>query len=217
MITGTSPRPTGLARITAAATRVRGVVSETRAMARERRHALDHFHDGLGLRPGASVQDVLDAISELRGRRLQPVELDLIKPSVSGVSVLASDDNDVDLIGISSRISRRHRTHVLLHEIRHLSPGGDAFEEDRSARCIAVHPDFDGVTLESLYEQMSGLPEKVRQELLTRPVKLRARYEHPEERACEVFARVVLPLLDLDATTQLTGSIASAFSNRRSL
>ena len=44
-----------------------------------------------------------------------------------------------------------------------------------------------------------------------------ARYEHPEERACEVFARVVLPLLDLDATTQRTGSLASAFSNRRSL
>lgn len=201
-----------LARLSRAARRAAYVVRESRAMARERREALGYFHEDLGLRPGASVQDVLDAIAVLRGRRVQPLQLSSLPPTVSGIAVLGTDDHGVDYIGITDRISRRHQAHVLLHEVRHLHPGGSEADAGQS---IAVH--FDGVTLESLREQMSGLPDHIRQEILTRPVRLRAGYGHEEERRCEIFARVVLPLLDLDSTSQRTGSLTSAFSNRRSL
>ncbi|MET8822617.1 hypothetical protein [Streptomyces rochei] len=184
-------------------------------MSRERRDALGYFHNDLSLRPGASVQDVLDAIAGLRGRRVQPIQLSSLPPTVSGIAVLGSDEHGVDYIGITDRISRRHQAHVLLHEVRHLRPGNECGTQPGSS--IAVHEDFDGVTLASLHEQMSVLPESVRQEILSRPAKLRAGYGADEERTCEVFARVVLPLLDLDDTSQRTGSLASAFSNRRYL
>ncbi|MGW5042132.1 hypothetical protein ACWEQK_28645 [Streptomyces parvulus] len=209
------PRRASLARITEATSRARKTVRDSRAMSRERKDALSYFHTDLGLRPGASVQDVLDAIAELRGRKVQPVQLPSLPPTVSGVAVLGSDEHGVDYIGITDRISRRHQAHVLLHEVRHLRPGSE--DGSPPAHSIAVHADFDGVTMASLHEQMSALPEHIRQEILSRPAKLRSGYGADEERTCEVFARVVLPLLDLDDTSQRTGSLASAFSNRRYL
>ncbi|MCF3128934.1 hypothetical protein [Streptomyces olivochromogenes] len=209
-----SPRRAGLARITEATARVGAAWREHRSWHREQRAATGVFHDDLGLRPGASVQDVLDAVAELRGgRTIEPIPLDSLPPLVSGMAVLGEEE---DYIAISTRLSPRHRAHVLLHEVRHLLPfnAGGATGSDCS---IAVHRHFDGVTLQSLEEQMSALPARVRAEILTRPAKLRAGYPDDEEFTCELFARVVLPLLDLDPTSKSTGSLASAFSNRRAI
>ncbi|MGW0491120.1 hypothetical protein [Streptomyces olivaceus] len=212
------PRRAGLARIAEATSRARETIRETRAMSRERREALAFFHDDLRLRPGASVQDVLDAVTALRGREVVPVAISsLLKPIASGVSVLGSEAHGVDYVGVINRASRKHQAHVLLHEVRHLCPGGGDWTETHTTSSIAVHTGFDSVTLASLRDEMSALPEDVREDILNRPAKLRARYDTGEERTCEVFARVVLPLLDLDDTSQRTGSLTSAFSNRRYL
>ncbi|MFD4412491.1 hypothetical protein [Streptomyces sp. NPDC058475] len=203
----TPPRRAGLARIAEAAIRVGEVVSDTRSWARERRDAVAFFENDLGLEPGATIQEVLNAIAALRGREVEPVPLSSLPPDVSGIAVLGKDK---DYIGLSDKLSPRHRARVLLHEVRHLSPSAKGQSSD-----VSVHSHFGGVTIQALKEQMSALPVHVQEEILTRPAKLRAGYPDAEERTCEVFARVVLPLLDLGATSRSTGSLNAAFSNRR--
>jgi hypothetical protein len=210
------PRRAGLAPFTEALAhvgRAAKAVSDARRWSRERRAALAVFHDEFGLRPGAGIQEVLDAVAERRGRRIESVPLSSLRPEVSGIAVLG---DDVDYIGISDRLSLRHRAHVLLHEVRHLcaSRPGETAATDSA---VTVHHHFDGVTMQALREQMEALPAGVREEILNRPAKLRAGYGDNEEITCEVFARVVLPLLDLDATSKRTGSLNAAFANRRSI
>ncbi|NGO40628.1 hypothetical protein [Streptomyces ureilyticus] len=207
----TPPYRAGLARITEATSRVGTAVRDKRSWAREKRDALSWFHDDLGLRPGASISDVLDAVRRLRGREVEPVPLSFLPPTVSGIAVLGKDD---DYIGLSDRLSRRHTAHVILHEVRHLLPsrkgGGPT-----AAGSLTVHSHFDGVTLQSLKEQMAVLPDRVQKEILTGRAMLRAGYPNAEERTCEATARVVLPLLDLDATSKRTSSLIAGFANHR--
>ncbi|MFC8021046.1 hypothetical protein [[Kitasatospora] papulosa] len=206
----TAPRRVA-ARLAGAARGVR----EVRAVSLERREALRCFRDDLGLEPGVSVRKVLDAVAQVRGREVEPIYLSTLPPTVSGLAVVGSEESGVDYVGINDAISLRYAIHVLLHELRHLLRSDHDGAEDVLG--VSMHSDFDGVTMDSLREQMAALPARVRQEILTRPVKLRTTYEHDEERACEVFAHTVLPLLGLDSTTDRTGSLASAFSNRRHL
>lgn len=202
------PRRASLTRVTQAPARIHRALQDTRAWARERRHALAYFGE-LGLNPGATVPEVLDAVIAAHGRHVEPVPLSSLPPKVSGVAVLGETQ---DYIFLSDRLSPRHQVGVLLHEIRHLRPA--AADPDGS---VTVHSHFDGVTVQHLMDKMSALPPKVREELLTRPAKFRSGYEHDEERSCEVFARVVLPLLSLDSTGQRTGPLNAAFGNRRDL
>ncbi|MFF5566181.1 hypothetical protein ACFY7Z_06405 [Streptomyces sp. NPDC012623] len=211
-----SPRRAGLTRLTeataragAATDRIGVAVRDHRTRTRELREARRFFHHELRLRAGAGLPEVLRAISALRGREVESLLLPGLPPDVSGIAV---PGENVDYIGISDRLSRRHHAHVLLHEVRHLRPcpGG-------GTEAVAVHQHFDAVSLQALRERMSALPARVREEILTRPVKLRARYDDPEERACEWFARVALPLLDLNRDGRSAGSLTTAFSNRRSI
>ncbi|MFJ1749155.1 hypothetical protein ACIOJD_23345 [Streptomyces sp. NPDC088116] len=196
-------------RLGTATTRLGTAVRDHRSRTRELREARRFFHDELRLAAGASVPEVLEAISTLRGRRVESLLLPGLPPDVSGIAV---PGENVDYIGLSDRLSRRHHAHVLLHEVRHLRPssGGDA-------EAVAAHQHFDGVSLQALRDQMSALPARVREEILTRPAKLRSTYDDPEERACEWFARVALPLLDLNRDGRSVGSLTTAFSNRRSI
>ncbi|WP_086738387.1 hypothetical protein [Streptomyces glaucescens] len=204
-----------LARLAETTSRAGAAVRQHRSWSRERRAALHLFYDELGLKPGASVQDVLRAMADLRGRTVETFLLSGLPPRVSGVTV---QGEDTDYIGISDRLSPWHQALVSLHEARHLRVPHSGAEDGPGDACsIAVHSQFDGVTLESLREQMSALPDRVREEIITRPAKLRAGYGDDEELTCEIFARVVLPLLDLDPTSQSTGRLTSAISNRRSI
>ncbi|MFF3359598.1 hypothetical protein ACFYWN_45170 [Streptomyces sp. NPDC002917] len=212
------PRRAGLARIVEATNRASTALHEHRSWARDRRDALGYFHDELSLRPGASVRDVLDAIAERRGRRIKTHVLSSLPPTVSGMAVLGTEDEDH--IGTSSRLSPWHRALVSLHEGCHFRDPSFNSESWADVGCsIAVHSHVEGVTLQSLREQIqaSGLPERVQEEILTRPVRLRASYGEDEERRCEVFARVVLPLLDLDPTSRSTGLLSVTFGNRRAI
>ncbi|MDO0933567.1 hypothetical protein QQY66_18460 [Streptomyces sp. DG2A-72] len=167
---------------------------------------------------------MLDAVAYLRNRKVELFLLPGLPPHVTGIAV---QGKDTDHIGISDRLSLRHQAHVLLHEVRHLFPAdaGELSPADvtgpaaieSTASTVAVHSHFDGVTLQDLENQMAVLPARVRDDLLTRPAKLRASYKHDEEHTCEVFARVVLLLLDLDTTSKSTGSLAAALSNSRFL
>ncbi|MEU3855063.1 hypothetical protein [Streptomyces sp. NPDC029554] len=195
---------------------------EHRTWSRERQAALRLFYKDLGLWAGAPLAGkdpqtgrpgVLDAVTQLRGGRpikIDTVPLDSLSLHVSG-AVVVGDDHDT--IVVSSRVSRRHRVHVILHEVRHLLVD----DGPTDGPGMAVHRHFDGVTIQSLEEQMQALPPRLREELLTRPVKLRAGYPDDEELTCEVFARAVLPLLDLDPAGQSLGPLAAAFSNRRTI
>ncbi|MFE3599486.1 hypothetical protein [Streptomyces sp. NPDC059142] len=198
-----------LARLAEATGRVGTALRDHRVHIREVRAARRFFHDELRLSAGAGVPEVLAAISALRGRAVESLLLPGLPPHVSGIAV---PGENVDYIGLSDRLSRRHHAHVLLHEVRHLRPssGGDA-------DAVAVHRHVDAVGLQELRARMSALPDRVREEILSRPVKLRAGYDDPEERACEWFARVALPLLDLNRDGRSAGSLTTAFSNRRSL
>jgi hypothetical protein len=203
------PRRAGLAALAEATTRVGVTVRDHRSRRRELRAARSFFHHELRLSPGASVPDVLDAIATLRGRQVERLVLPGLPPTVSGIAV---PGEDVDYIGLSDRLSRRHQAYVLLHEVRHLRPSSSA-----DADAVAVHHHFDSVDLQALREQMSALPARVREQILTRPARLRAGRDDPEEVACEWFARAALPLLDLNEDGRGTGSLNSAFSNRRQI
>jgi hypothetical protein len=193
---------------------------EHRTWSRERRSALRVFYKELGLWAGAPLigkdprtgrPGVMEAVAQLRGGRpIETITLDSLPLHVSGAVVMGEEQ---DTIAISGLVSRRHRAHVILHELRHLLV--DA--RPTNGPSMAVHQHFDGVTLQSLEEQMQALPARIREELLTRPVRLRAGYPDEEELMCEVFARAVLPLLDLDPAGHSTGPLAAAFSNRRSI
>lgn len=206
-----TPHRAGLTAISEATARLKAAVRDHRSWSRERRAAHDFFHNELALRPGDTVQDVLTAITKLRGRKVSDLALPGLPPHVTGIVVPGEEE---DYIGLSDRLTARHRAHVLLHEVRHLSPDSTVGE-------VALHGHFDGVTLQQLKEQIAFLPLRIQEEILTRPARLRAGYDPTdpldEERKCEVFARVVLPLLDLDPTSQATGSLTTSFSNRRSI
>ncbi|WP_406164513.1 hypothetical protein [Streptomyces sp. NBC_00996] len=207
----TPPRRARLARIAEATANVGNAVRDHRRWARERQAALDYFGGQLGLGSGATPQSVLDAVTEARGRTVVPLTLPSLPAHITGIAVPCED---VDYIGLSDRLSRRHRTHVLLHEVRHLDLSDSAASPSAP---ISVHSHFDGVSVQMLREQLSVLPAGVREEILTRPAKLRADYETDEERRCEVFARVVLPLLDLDPASERTSHLVTGFANRRSI
>ncbi|MEU3984626.1 hypothetical protein AB0F77_31970 [Streptomyces sp. NPDC026672] len=209
------PRRAGLARLTGTATRVRTAVREHRSWSRERRDALAYFHDELGLSAGANVQDVLDIIGEQRGRRLRTHVLSSLPPTVSGVALLGTTDEDI--IGISDRLSPWQQAHVKLHEARHFGPSGFARTGSANDHSTTVHTHFAGVSLQSLEAHIAALPPRLREEILSRPMRLRETFTEDEERMCEVFAHAVMPLLALDATDKRTGPLTTAFSNRRSI
>lgn len=215
-----SARQKFLARCVEAPSRIVESWQEHRTWSRERRSAVRTFYKDLGLWAGAPLvgkdprtgrPGVLESVAQLRGGRpIETITLDSLPRHVSGAVVIGENQ---DTIAVSGLVSRRHRAHIILHELRHLlvddgPPDGPG---------MAVHRHFDGVTVQSLEERMQALPARIREELLTRPVRLRAGYPDDEELTCEVFARAVLPLLDLDPAGQSAGPLAAAFSNRRSI
>jgi hypothetical protein len=215
-----SARQRNRARFVEAPSRIRESWRERRTWSRERHSAIRTFYKDLGLWAGAPLigkdpqtgrPGVLESVAQLRGGRpIETVTLDSLPLHVSGAVWIGEDQ---DTIAVSGLVSRRHRAHVILHELRHLLIDGGP----TGGPGTAVHRHFDGVTVQSLEEQMQDLPAGIREDLLTRPVKLRAGYPDDEELTCEVFARTVLPLLDLDPPGQSAGPLAAAFSNRRSI
>ncbi|MET9566827.1 hypothetical protein [Streptomyces tauricus] len=210
-----SARRASRARVAETASRVGQAVGEIRSWNREKREALRFFRKDLSLKPGATIQDVLDAVGELRGRRIEPIDLPFLPPRVSGVCVLGQEE---DYIGLSERLSPLQRARVTLHEVCHLYPfrGGHPTTSP-SSHPLTVQSHFEGMTLESLRAQMEVLPERIREEILSGPAMLRAGYPTDEERRCERTARVLLPLLNLDKTSERTGSLIAGFANRRSI
>ncbi len=210
------PRSVGLPRFTQVVPRVLNAVRAHRAGTRERNDALRTFYTEFGLRPGASPQDVLDAVARRRGR---PLTYERVPQMPAGVSGMAIFGEDRDTIVISDRLSPRHSVRVLLHEARHLCTTEEGCGVSPH---VAMHHTHDALAMENLTAQMSVLPSRVVQEIMNRPVKFRASYTYSEELTgeeltCEIFAAVVLPLINVDEMTQSAGSLAVAFGNRRAL
>ncbi|MGW1894162.1 hypothetical protein ACWCP6_28530 [Streptomyces sp. NPDC002004] len=190
-------RRAGVSSAMQALSRLGGSLSENLAWARESRRARRLYHD-LGMRPGHRFQDLVDAVAHRRGRDILFLELEL-PPHVSGFCVLA----DSDFIVTNARDSESQRRHTGAHELRHLLAGGPS------------HAAGAEVTAGSFLD-LPSLPPGVAEEVLTRPAQLRSCYGDEEEFTAEVFATVVLPLLDPDNSSAATNSMTSSFSNRRS-
>jgi hypothetical protein len=218
-----SSRQKLLGRLAKAPFRIVGSWQEHRTWSRERHSALRVFYKDLGLWAGAPLigkdprtgrPGVVESVAQLRGGRpIEIITLDSLPLHMRHVSGAVWIGRDQDTIAVGAQVSRRHRAHIILHELRHLLVD----DGPTDGPGMAVHRHFDGVTVQSLEEQMQALPARIREELLTRPVRLRAGYPDDEELTCEVFARAVLPLLDLDPAGQSAGPLAAAFSNRRSI
>ncbi|GAA2254213.1 hypothetical protein GCM10010145_22780 [Streptomyces ruber] len=199
------------ARAAKAGDRARAVVREHRAWVRARRNARRVFRDDLGLRPGARLQDVVDAVSAARGRPLTLLRTELMPPGVSGFVV---EGRTQDTIVVTATVSARLAVHISLHELRHLVPTASGGVHGPS---VAGHGAFGPDTLRNLTTELSTLPPAVVDEVLGGPARMRSAYDDAEERDCELFATIVLPMLDLSDGTRSTSRVVTAFSNRRSL
>ncbi|WP_030562107.1 hypothetical protein [Streptomyces aureocirculatus] len=203
---------TGRARVTGASTRIRSAVRRRRAWVRARRRAVRIIHEDLGLRPGAGLADLVDAVARERGRPLTVLRLTL-PTHVSGFCVQGDAE---DTVVITAHTSERQGLHVLLHELYHLLSTGREADAYAVTACEPADPG-------AFAEQLPSLPPDVVHEVLARPAQARTGRAEDEEWAAEVFATVGLLLLSLDGAEGRTGDgaecptgpLAASFGNRR--
>jgi len=165
------------------------------------------FTGHLGLEPGVGLQEVIDAAALIRGRPITLLEM-LLPPRLSGFCVQGAQDTIV----VTTRDTRRQRTHDKLHELSHLLE--------------SPHPPVGGLTghallnghelLEGAVHKFPSLPPGVAEDFLNSPVQLRSSYLAEEEVAAEAFAMAVVPLLKKNPGHTETDAITSTFYSRRS-
>lgn len=213
-IGATPPYRACLKRMSEVTTRMQSILRSHRTWAYETKMAQDLFRDTLGLRPGASMQKVIEAYETVRGRPITVEEF----PLSSRFTGMCMPGALEDIIVITTRASAAQKAHVTLHELRHLPIPGhdhDIQAEDGGMACSKAGV-LDVQTLEA---QAAILPPEVVERMRTSPESLRLRSanyaDDPLELRPEVFATTIYPLLDLDPVSQHTGSLTSAFSGRR--
>ncbi|MGW1895584.1 hypothetical protein ACWCP6_35870 [Streptomyces sp. NPDC002004] len=201
---GLSRLAAGAARVAGAGARAGSVARENLAWFRDSRRAR-HLYRDLGMRAGQGFPALVDAVARRRGRLITVLQLAL-PPDVSGFCVQGGAQ---DLIVLNTRDSERQRLHSGVHELYHVlcAGRGHGTEGPVTAGSFLGPGDFD---------DLPSLPPDVVGKVLSQPAQLRSHCDDDEERGAEVFATVVLPLLDLNRSGGQAGAINSSFFNRRS-
>ncbi|MEU3901731.1 hypothetical protein [Streptomyces sp. NPDC045251] len=189
-----------------------GPTARGRAFNGDVRRARRIFRKELGLTPGASLQQLVDAIADHNQRPITIQEMDL-DPALSGLCLRGPSQ---DRIIISRDNTPWQRLRVKIHELGHLLPWITADQDDC---CVSGHAPGHSIQLrpDHLNNQLTTLPPDVVHDVLnaTRPPKLRAAYDSGEELAVEAWATAIPRLLATeDDTNAATDAITSAFSNR---
>lgn len=203
----TPPVPAGTTTKASTRSPVRG-----RAFNGDVRRARRIFRKELGLTPGASLQQLVDAIADHNQRPITIQELDL-DPALSGLCLRGPAQ---DRIIISRDNTPWQRLRVKIHELGHLLPW---ITSDLDDCCVSGHAPGYSLQLrpDHLNNQLMTLPPDVVHDVLnaTRPPKMRAAYDSGEELAVEAWATAVPRLLAAESgTNAATDAITSAFSNR---
>lgn len=185
-----------------------GAAPRGRAFNGDVRRARRIFRKKLGLAPGASLQQLVDAIADLNQRPITVQEMDL-DPALSGLCLRGPTQ---DRIIISRDNTAWQKLRVKVHELGHLLPW---IATDTDDACVNGH----GIQLrpDHLTHQLTTLPPDLVRDVLSasRPAKLRAVYDSGEELAAEAWATAIPRLLAADdGTNAAAEAITSAFTNR---
>ncbi|MEV1081989.1 hypothetical protein AB0I98_27685 [Streptomyces sp. NPDC050211] len=156
------------------------------------RRARKIFRSDLCLRPGATLQELVEAVAELNQRPIRVDERDL-DPSLGGMCLHGPTEDRI-IVGRDNTEWQQHR--VKVHEIGHLLPGMTCGTDD----ClVSGHGQVRGSELDpqTLANQLTTLSPDLVHDVLnaSRPVKLRATHDNTEELAVEAWATVVPRLL----------------------
>jgi hypothetical protein len=200
-----SPRRAGL---TAYVTQIGASFRGRQSFARDTKIARQVFGKELGLKPGASLQELVDAVARYRDRPLTIEERSLDAPFTG----LCLRGRSGDRIIVGNDDSEWHRIRVKAHELAHLLPWNSAADDTYA---VTGHGHGLNVVLDEqdFADQLSTLPGDLVDDVLTGPVKLRAHFDTPEERAAEALATALPWLLGWDGASNPTGAITSSFSS----